>query len=643
MWKFNRKNSSTAVLLAGIIAISSILPSCKSGKGGKYPDFGNSQVTAGDTIHEVYVGNTSHKIVKNGTTNYKLLVAPEDRKTHSEAISEFQEIFSLATGIFVPVEEDSGVGFSDNATFISLGETSAYKQSGLTADYQTLGNQGYQLETKGKSIFVMGQKWGILYGVYDLLNKLVDYDMYTTFGPYVQRGMKEVPLPDLKIKEVPDIEYRIPVMGAQVNSKKLSHRMRYQQSSEVILPGGQAHNIIEWIVPYETHKTSHPEWFSNDQTQLCYTAHGDTEAYEKMVDEAVKNIKSVLDKNPSQVALSITQMDIETWCECTTCQGLEDYYGTNAASQIMFVNEVATEIKTWLDAEKGGREVQFMFFAYHKSENAPAKQNADGTWVAIDDKVKLKENVSVWIAPIYEDYTISVTHENSIRIRTLMDSWHAVADSYFVWAYNVYFDNYLIPYDSYASLQDMVKYFVSHNTKFLWVQGNWNLRQNTGYDQLKCYLYSKLLWNCNLNVVELISDYFDKVYYEASDVMEETFWAWRAQSETQRDLGRSGNIYSSPMEERYWPKRYLDTQLARMEEAKKLIEKYQTEDPSLYKEIYDSIVCETISLRYIMLELYKTSFDKETLAKFKQEFKDDTNRLDFNMISEPESMNGYIE
>jgi hypothetical protein len=225
----------------------------------------------------------------------------------------------------------------------------------------------------------------------------------------------------------------------------------------------------------------------------------------------------------------------------------------------------------------------------------------------------------------------------------MMESWHAVADSYFVWAYNVYFDNYLVPYDSYSSLQDLVQYFVSHKTKFLWVQGNWNLRQNTGYDQLKCYLFSKLLWNCQLNVSDLISDYFDKVYYEAADVMEDTFWAWRAQSEIQRSLGRSGNIYSSPMEEKYWPKRYLDTQLAKMEEAKKLIEKYQTQDPALYQEIYDSIVCETISLRYIMLELYSTSFDKEALANFKRAFKDDTNRLDFNMISEPESMNGYIE
>ena len=641
---FNKKIriiSTTALLLASLITASTVLAGCKP-KNENYQEFGSSQITATDTIHEVYVGTTSYKMVENGATKYKLLVTPEDEMNYSEAINEFKDIFQQSTGIMIQVEKDNGVGFSENATYISLGETSALAEAEIDTDYETLGSQGYQIVTKGKSIFVTGKKLGILFGVYDLLNKLVDYEMYTTLNPYVKRNLKEIPLPDLKIKEVPDIEYRIPVMGAQFNSKKLTHRMRYVQSGEVIIPGGQAHNILQWIVPLEEHRDTHPEWFSRDQKQLCYTARGDEEAYAAMLDEAVGNIKEVLELYPSQSALSITQMDVGVWCECDACQALQDYYGADSASQIIFVNDVATAIQEWLDEEHNGREVQFMFFAYHKSEDAPVKQNADGTWVAVDDRVKLKENVSVWIAPIYEDYTISVTHENSIRIRTLMESWHAVADSYFIWAYNVYFDNYLIPYDSYGSMQDLVKYFVSHNTEFLWVQGNWNLRQNTGYDQLKSYLYSKLLWNCNLNVSELISDYFDKVYYEASDTMEDTFWTWRAQSEIQRGLGRSGNIYMAPKEEKYWSKRYLDAQLAKMEEAKKQIEKYQTEDPALYKDIYDAIVCETISLRYLMLELYSTSLDKQALADFKREFKEDVNRLNFNMISEFDSMDSYL-
>jgi hypothetical protein len=151
------------------------------------------------------------------------------------------------------------------------------------------------------------------------------------------------------------------------------------------------------------------------------------------------------------------------------------------------------------------------------------------------------------------------------------------------------------------------------------------------------------MWNCNLDVNELISDYFDKVYREAADIMEGTFWAWRAHSEQQRLLGRNGNIYSSPKDMKFWPKRYLVGQLEAMEEAKKAIAHYQDSDTELYQAIYDSIVCETITLRYLMLDLYFNTFSTAELAAFKAEFKEDTNRLDFNMISEQASMDGFVD
>lgn len=593
------------------------------------------------TIHEVSVGTTNHKIVENGRSEYKILVREEDRSKYAEAINELQGIFRSATGVQLEVELDTGATHDANAKYISLGETEAMC-SWFTPDYQTLGTQGYQIRTKDKSVYICGQTYGILFGVYDLLNKLVDFEAYSDKITYTKTGLTEVALPDLNIKEVPDIETRLPVSGAQLNNKNSAHRMRMQINTEVMMAEGNAHNMLKYIVPLEEYQDIRSDWFSGDRTQLCYTAHGKEDEYEAMVEVAVENVKEIIDKNPKHSVMALTQMDVQTWCECDTCQGLEDEYGTNAASQIFFVNDVTEKVEKWLNEERDGREMQFMFFAYHKSEGAPAQKNENGEWEAING-IKVNDNVSVWIAPIYENYTISVNHSDSLNIRTMLESWHAVANSYAIWAYNVYFDNYLIPYDSYGALQDMVRYFVSHNTFYLWAQGNWNSHQNTGYDDLKAYLFSKLMWNCNLDVNTLIADYFDKVYREAADIMEGTFWAWRAHSESQRELNRSGNIYSSPKEKKFWTKRYLDQQLGEMEKAKKAIAHYETTDPELYQAIYDSIVCETISPRYLMLELYSSTFKKDELAAFKQAFKNDTNRLDFNMISEQESMDGYIE
>ena len=108
-------------------------------------------------------------------------------------------------------------------------------------------------------------------------------------------------------------------------------------------------------------------------------------------------------------------------------------------------------------------------------------------------------------------------------------------------------------------------------------------------------------------------------------------------------MNRSGNLYSSPCETKFWPKRYLVEQLEKMEEAKALIAHYEEADPELYQAIYDSIVCETISPRYLLLELYKGTFAEKELVTFKNAFKSDVTRLDFDMISEQLSMDGYLE
>ena len=638
-----------ACILAAISLLS--VTACNKGDGGSYAEPIAPVETEGN-IHERSIEPTTEKIVENGVSHYQILINEDQKSALSQAINELQAIFQSATGVKLPVVTDESLsGVLDDAKYISLGKTMLSEILEVEVDYEALGWQGYQIETKGKSLFVCGGDRGIMYGVYDLLKVLVDFEVYNSKVHYYRKGVTDLALPKLSIKEVPDIEYRIPVTGAETLDRATTNRMFMNNRNEVIVPEGGAHNVLKYIVPIEEHLEEHSSWFSGDQTQLCYTARGDAEEYEAMLNCALENVKAYLLKYPTHKVMSITQMDVKTWCECDACTEMKTFYGgANSATQIRFINDLAARAEAWLDEEQGGREVEFMFFAYHKSEQAPVKQNEDGSWSLIDDEnipgleMKLRDNVSVWIALIYEDYTKSVTDPVAgLNVRQIMESWHEAADSYFIWAYTVYFDNYLIPYDSYGALQDMVKYFVSHGTKFLWAQGNYNQHRNTGYDDLKGYLFAKLMWNCNLDINALISDYFDKVYREAGDIMEGTFWTWRAMSKQQEALGKSGNIYTSPKEKTYWTKRYLVEQLDEMEKAKKAVEGYKTTDPTLYQNICDNITCETVTLRYLMLTLYSSTFSDAELTEFKAELKADCNRLDFNMLSEFGTIDGIFE
>ena len=102
-----------------------------------------------------------------------------ERALHSEAIGELQYFFQQATGLNLSVELDEGKTHEANAKYISLGRTSALADSGISVDYSTLGRQGFQIETKDQSIYICGETKGILWGVYELLHTLLDYEMYS--------------------------------------------------------------------------------------------------------------------------------------------------------------------------------------------------------------------------------------------------------------------------------------------------------------------------------------------------------------------------------------------------------------------------------------------------------------------------------
>ena len=61
--------------------------------------------------------------MKNGATEYKILVSEEGKVTHAEAINELQLFFEEATEIKLEVVTDEEV-FSANAKYLSIGDTS---------------------------------------------------------------------------------------------------------------------------------------------------------------------------------------------------------------------------------------------------------------------------------------------------------------------------------------------------------------------------------------------------------------------------------------------------------------------------------------------------------------------------------------
>ncbi|PWM75291.1 MAG: hypothetical protein DBX59_02360 [Bacillota bacterium] len=609
---------------------------------------GNSQETppihsVAGTLHSRSIGQSGVYMLKNGVSDYRLVLPADAGGNINVAANEFTAFFMEATGYKIPWVSDADVSYTQNAHFISLGKTTVLRDAGVEVDYDTLGNQGYRIKTSGQSVFVAGSGLGVLYGVYDLLNILVGFEQYTVTYYSLDKNVGEVNLPDVDITEKPDIEYRAAPYGTTFNDKDSRRRMRCAINEEFFIEKSGAHNMLRFIITPDV-QAEHPEWLSNDKNQLCYTAHGNEEDYKALVDAVVEKCKELIlkDENPDHTLFSLTQMDISVWCGCQACAALKDKYKTDAASQIILVNDVAERVERWLDEIDSERKIQFVTFAYHKTEAAPVNRKADGTFEPIDEKVTLRDNVSIWVAPINSDYVESVYADSNVNLYNTMESWAACADSFLMWGYNCYFGDYLVPFDSFGSMQDLIKYNVELNSVYFWPQGSYNLFNSTAFDNLKTYLYAKLMWNCNLDGNALTDDYFQNVYAEAGDGMKQAYYALRVQLKKQTALGRPNSLWENVAVDTYWPKSFLNNMLDVMEGAREKIEKYKTEDPVRYEQIDTEIDCETISPRYLLVALHSDSYRQSDWAELKGNFVKDVRRLNFNMLSEKTSMDAFI-
>ena len=148
---------------------------------------------------------TDGYIVKDGETEYVVVVSEEESDDITLAAKELYDLFLEATGIELQFVNDSNATYSENAKYISLGNTQISKVLGK--DVETLGEQGFILKTEGQSIFILGKPQGVLYGVYEFLNKTLNFETYTKDVYTLNKGVTELGCQNFDDEQIPDIEY----------------------------------------------------------------------------------------------------------------------------------------------------------------------------------------------------------------------------------------------------------------------------------------------------------------------------------------------------------------------------------------------------------------------------------------------------
>ncbi|MGN1077665.1 MAG: DUF4838 domain-containing protein [Candidatus Gallimonas sp.] len=587
--------------------------------------------------HIFNVKETSSYLLKDGITHYAILISENAKVNERTAATEFYTLFKEATGVTLDIVSDQDVSWSETAEYISFGENAFADASGVTTTEEVKGN-GYIIKTAGKSIIVKGgQSIGTLFGAYELLNQLFGYMCYAVDCYYIDRGVKDVRFCEYDILDNPDIDQRLANYGVIYNSPELAHKLRFQlQYAEVYLnPTRAFHNTLEYL-PKDQFIGEHSKWYSTGGDQLCYTAHGDETEFDAMVDAMADALKPYIEAEPEKRIITVTQEDIYSWCECETCSALRAYYGTDAASNIIFVNAVAEKIEQWLKESYPGRDLTIATFAYHRSENPPAVKDADGKWHPIDQKVVARDNVTILYAPlVLMEFNHSVEDEENSTIKDILEGWEACTSHIAVWNYQTHFISYFMPYDTFAVCREQYKRYIDLGASWIFDQGQQNNGNSTGFSMLKIYLNSQWGWDVNRDYTTLVDNFFEN-YFGKKDGAMRTFYeemrAWLNYLDVEGILG--GRCTDTGDSSEYWPQQLVNQWLGYIDDAYSEIEPLKITDPDTYKLLERHIRLESMMPRYMAIRYYIGSYSSSEQQKMKSEFAADCGDLGITKVRE---------
>lgn len=652
MKKANRIGSSLLALTIGISALS--LAGCRSNKDTTKVDDYTPTERYTEGTHSVSITYSSTNFVKNGTCDWKVLIDEDAGAKIEAAASEFISLFEEATGIKLELVRDSEITYTSTSRYISFGNNAFAKSAEITLP-STLKSNGYIIRSVGQSICVVGGKdLGTQFGAYGLLNGLFDYEYYfcDTFGNecyYIDKNISDMNFPICDVFDNPDFDHAIAGYLPMFNDSITAHKMRMETINEVYIQGngiGYVHNTLQYI-PASRYQNEHPNWFSVDGKQLCYTARGDATERTLLIETLAETMIQQIKDQPDGEIITVTQMDTSYWCECESCRALKTQYGTDSASCIQFTNEVADKIEEWRAKEAPERKITVVMFAYNSTENPPAEKDSDGNWKAIDDSVKLRDNVCLLFAPINSvRFNHNMQDEENKKAEELLQGWEACAEHISVWSYSSMFYNYFMPYDTYSTCQNQYKRWLDSEAIWIFDNAQYDTKAPLGFSSLKAYLNSAWSWDVNRNYNELVDGFFEN-YFGVKDGSMKKFYnelrLWLKGLDEDGVDGLTGTAHADWEDENNWSPSVLNQWVGYCKSAKEEISALKTTDAALYEVICNRIDIETLLPRYILLELFQSSFSAEELIAERKSFAADCKRLGITKFAENKSIDVLIE
>lgn len=608
-----------AVLMSIFTTLSfascAFLPSGNDSNSGNVPNpEGNGAVWQGSENNKKQIKTTDAYLDEKQEWN---IVVPDDATDEEVyASSELYELLTESTGLSFYLEEESNVTVNDNGYYWFVGDTQAAKDAGVVAEYSKLGDSGVVVKTVDNQMFLLGATGkGTVYAVYEYLNQAFEYEFFAEDEYYIGDGI------DAKWLEI-DLVYRPAIsnpcfMYGELNSNaELYYKYRIQNYYETWMAKEgdvyYAHTYFK-ILPKEKWQKSHPDFYSPDGNNLCLTRDPD------IVDAFVESCKEIIVTDDVHRYMMFGQEDNFEFCNCEDCQDrMEELGGFSSAIMMEFTNEVVRELNIWLEETQPDRNITFVTFAYNHTKHPPVTYDEETKeYLPISDSVIAEPNLSVQYVINNCDYYKSYEKQKSI-VRAL-EGWDVLTDTITIWEYSTNFTEYMDTFHNWHSVADNIRLLASHGVDYIVEQAAYNTC-TSNFSELRMYVWSKLMWNPNLNVQDLIDEFMVYYYRDAADEMQNLFnsvYGYIDELVSQYGLTvRSGGV--EIMKKQYWSQLKLQSFRNMIDETLESIAYLEDLFADEYKTIVKRVMKQSVWMDYYRIKYYPNMVTPEEKTEWKK-------------------------
>ena len=190
-----------------------------------------------------------------------------------------------------------------------------------------------------------------------------------------------------------------------------------------------------------------------------------------------------------------------------------------------------------------------------------------------------------------------------------------------MYLYDTNFQNYWVNFNNFGTVTEMYRTCRDYGVSYMYTQGAMDA-YIPAFDELRGYVESNLMWNLDLRYEDLVQDFMDHYYKEASEYMHNIYVDLRDQyTYYQCSLEpSSGSIYGNTTNSKLYPASFVRKLDGYYTEAVKSIEPLKQSDPNTYQTVYNRIMKEYLSLIYIKMSLYRSYYTQEQINEMHEIF-----------------------